>query len=236
MKRKIKILIDGLMTGFLLFQMSYSLIGEDRHKWNGIILLILFVLHNILNCGFYKNLLRGKYGPFRIFQMLLAFLAVLSMAGAMISGLSMARDIVPFVPFKLRGSTARELHMVFVYWGFTILSLHLGLHWSMALGMMKKKVPVLQTKAGRFALRTAGIFWAAYGGFAFVKRDIGLYMTLQNMFVFFDFEEPLVFFILDYLAVMGLFVWAGYYMAEWLKRFSVKKLDKPILISRRKSL
>lgn len=185
MKRKIKILIDVLMTGFLLFQMSYSLIGEDRHKWHGIVLLILFVLHNTLNCGFYKGLLRGKYGPFRIFQMLLAFLAVLSMAGAMISGLSMA------------------------------------------LGMMKKKVPVLQTKAGRFALRTAGILLAVYGGYAFIKRDIGLYMTLQNMFVFFDFEEPLVFFILDYLAVMGLFVWAGYYMAEWLKRFSVKKLDKP---------
>lgn len=107
MKRKIKILIDVLMTGFLLFQMSYSLIGEDRHKWHGIVLLILFALHNTLNCGFYKGLLRGKYGPFRIFQMLLAFLAVLSMAGAMISGLSMA------------------------------------------LGMMKKKVPVLQTKAGR---------------------------------------------------------------------------------------
>lgn len=236
MKRKIKILIDVLMTGFLLFQMSYSLIGEDRHKWHGIILLILFVLHNTLNCGFYKSLLRGKYGPFRIFQVLLAFLAVLSMTGAMISGLSMARDIIPFVPFKLRGSTARELHMVSVYWGFAILSLHLGLHWSMALGMMKKKVPVLQTKAGRSALRTAGILLAVYGGYAFIKREIGLYMTLQNMFVFFDFEEPLVFFILDYLAVMGLFVWAGYYMAEWLKRFSVKKLDKPILISRRKSL
>lgn len=35
------------------------------------ILLILFVFHNTLNCGFYKGLLRGKYGPFRIFQMLL---------------------------------------------------------------------------------------------------------------------------------------------------------------------
>lgn len=226
MKRKIKILIDVLMTGLLLFQMSYSLIGEDRHKWHGIALLILFALHNTLNRGFYKSLLRGKYGPFRIFQMLLTFLAVLSMAGAMISGLSMARDIVPFVPFKLRGSTARELHMVSVYWGFVILSLHLGVHWRMVLGLMKKKAPVLQMKAGRFVLRTAGLFLAVYGGYTFLKRDIGLYMTLQNMFVFFDFEEPLVFFILDYLAVMGLFVWTGYYMAEWLKQFSAKKSDK----------
>ena len=149
------------MVCLLLFQMSYSLIGEARHKWHGIALLVLFVFHNLMNRGFYKSLFRGKYGPFRVLQMILAFLAVLSMAGAMISGLSMAGDIVPFVPLKLRGSTA---------------------------------------------------------------RDIGLYMTLQNQFVFFDFEEPLVFFILDYLAVMGPFVWAGYYMAEWVKRFSARKI------------
>lgn len=155
--------------------------------------------------------------------MSLAFLAVLSMTGAMISGFSMARDLFPLVPFRLRGSTARELHMVSVYWGFVILSLHLGLHWSMMLGMMKKKVPALQTKYGAAALRTLGILIAAYGVYAFIKRDIGLYMTLQNMFVFFDFEELLVLFILDYLAVMGLFVWVGYYMAEWLKRFSIRR-------------
>lgn len=224
MKRTIKIWIDVSMTCFLLFQMSYSLIGEERHKWHGIVLLILFVFHNILNRGFYKSLFRGRYGPFRIFQMSLVFLAVLSMAGAMISGFSMARDLFPLVPFRLRGSTARELHMVSVYWGFVTLSLHLGLHWSMMLGMMKKKVPALQTKYGTAALRTLGILIAAYGLYAFIKRDIGLYMTLQNMFVFFDFEEPLVFFILDYLAVMGLFAWVGYYIAEWLKRFSIRKI------------
>lgn len=222
MKRKIKILIDVLMIGFLLFQMSYSLIGEDRHKWHGMVLLILFVFHNILNRGFYKSLFRGKYGPFRVLQMILAFLAVLSMAGAMISGLSMAGDIVPL---KLRGSTARELHMISVYWGFVILSLHLGLHWGVMLDRLKKKALLFRRTPGAAALRAAGVVVAAYGVYAFMKRDIGLYMTLLNQFVFFDFEEPLVFFILDYLAVMGLFVWAGYYMAEWLKRFSVRKFN-----------
>lgn len=223
MKRKIKIFIDMLMTGMLLFQMSYSMIGESRHKRLGIVLLMLFVLHNALNCGFYKNVFHGKYSPFRMLQMCLAFLALLSMAGAVFSGISMAKDVFPFLPFRLRGSIARELHMVSVYWGFVILSLHLGLHWSMMLGMMKKKMPVLQTKKGVVLLRISGILIAAYGVYAFVIRDIGLYMTLQNMFVFFDFEELLVFFILDYLAVMGLFVWVGYYAAGWMKRISAKQ-------------
>lgn len=58
-----------------------------------------------------------------------------------------------------------------------------------------------------------------HSGFA----AVWLYMTLQNMFVLFDFKEPLVFFILDYLTVIGLFVWGGYYVAEWLKRIPAKR-------------
>ena len=34
-------------------------------------------------------------------------------------------------------------------------------------------------------------------------------MLMQVHFVFFDYEEPVAFFILDYMAAMGLFVFAG---------------------------
>ena len=51
----------------------------------------------------------------------------------------------------------------------------------------------------------AGVI-AAYGCHAFIKRQIGSYMFLKKHFVFFDYTEPLVFFMLDYIAVMGLFI------------------------------
>lgn len=226
MKRKLKVITNILMTCFLLLQMSYSMIGEDRHEWHGIVLLILFIAHNIFNWGFYKNLFRGAYPPYRIFQILLAILAVLSMAGAMISGFSMAQEMFPFFPIRLRSSVARELHMVSAYGGFIILSMHLGLHWSIMLSRLKKKIPFLQKKGGITGLRVLGAAIAAYGVYAFIKREIGLYMTLQMMFVFFDFEEPLAFFLLDYLAVMGLFVWIGHYAAEILKKIKIPAKQK----------
>lgn len=34
-------------------------------------------------------------------------------------------------------------------------------------------------------------------------------MFLQSMFVFFDYEEPLLFFFLDYLAILTMMVWIG---------------------------
>lgn len=218
MKRKIRVFVNLLMTCFLLMRMSYSMIGEERHKWHGIILLVLFAVHNILNRSFYKSLFRGRYSPYRIFQVLLAFLAVLSMTGAMVSGISMASAMFPYFPLRLRSSVARELHMISAYWGFVVLSLHLGLHWGMMIDRLKRKFPVLQLGGGIACLRAVGAVIAGYGIYAFIRREIGLYMTLQLVFVYYDFQEPLVLFLLDYLAVMGLYVWNGHYAAKMLKR------------------
>ena len=35
---------------------------------------------------------------------------------------------------------ARRLHILGAYWGFALMSFHLGLHWSMLMGMAKKTV------------------------------------------------------------------------------------------------
>ena len=55
---------------------------------------------------------------------------------------------------------------------------------------------------------------------AFFERQIGSYMLLRNQFVFYDFEEPPVLFMLDYIAVMGLFVAIGHYFSVMLKKTS----------------
>ena len=73
-------------------------------------------------------------------------------------------------------------------------------------------------------LRGIAVMIAGYGMFAFHKRDIWNYMILRNHFAFYDFSEPVVFFLLDYLAVMGLFVFFGHYFGKSLLK--VKKKEK----------
>ncbi len=63
---------------------------------------------------------------------------------------------------------------------------------------------------------------ASYCAYAFVKRDIGDYMLLKSQFVFFNFEEPLILFLLDYLFIMGTFVWVGHYLRIALQRISTR--------------
>ena len=55
---------------------------------------------------------------------------------------------------------------------------------------------------------------ALYGLYGLFHRGMPGYLFLRTPFVFFDFDEPLIFFFLDYLAIMGLFVWIGHYLAK----------------------
>lgn len=90
------------------------------------------------------------------------------------------------------------------------------------MAMARKAFPKV-SPARTWALRILSVVIAVYGAYAFVKRDIAGYMFLRIQFVFFDFEEPLIFFLLDYMAAMGLFVFVGHYFAEFLKRCSRKR-------------
>lgn len=221
-KMILKICIDIGMTVALLFLMTYELVGQAAHEWLGIGMFILFVTHHILNLKWCGNLLRGHYTPMRIWQTLLVVLVLLCMAGSMVSGVILSRHVLSFLPISSGRSLARSLHMVSAYWGFVLMSLHLGIHWSMMMAMARKAFPnASSVRTWAFRILAVGI--AAYGVYAFVERDIAGYMFLRIQFVFFDFEEPLIFFLLDYVAAMWLFVFAGHYFSELLKCRSRKR-------------
>ena len=219
MKRKqiIKIIVDILMSVILILLMAYSLVGEAAHEWLGIGLFALFILHHVLNNRWSRNVFKGKYTPFRILQTVLVFLSLSSMTGSAISGIVISRHALAFLPISGGTSWARTLHILSGYWGFVFISLHIGLHWGAMMNGMKKMFKK------SFAVRTwivRAIGWmiAGYGAYAFIIRDIGSYMLLKIQFVFFDLAEPLIFFLLDYIAVMGLFVFIGHYLSVILKK------------------
>lgn len=217
-KRNIKISIDLLMTAVLLLLMAYSLVGEALHEWLGIGMFVLFILHHVLNSAWSRNLFKGKYTPFRILQTVLVVLALGSMLGSMVSGIVLSRHALAFLPITGGQSWARTLHMLSAYWGFTFISLHLGLHWNIMMGMAKRMWGKPSTVRS-WIVRSIGFLIAGYGVYAFIRREIGSYMFLKNQFVFFDFNKPLILFLIDYIAVMGLFVFIGHYIAKVVLTF-----------------
>ncbi len=117
--------------------------------------------------------------------------------------------------------------MLCAYWGFLLLSFHLGIHWNAILGMAGRLCRE-KSKARARLLRLLGCLIAAYGVYALFYRNIPSYLFLREEFVFFDFTEPLAFFFLDYLAIMGLFVFAGHYAGKAVGRLGKnQKRERP---------
>ena len=81
--------------------------------------------------------------------------------------------------------------MLSAYWGFAIISLHLGFQWIVVVGMAKKIV-ARPSNFCEYILRSVSLLIAGYGVYAFFKRDIGSYLILANQFAFFDFALPVV--------------------------------------------
>ena len=223
-KAKVKIGIDTLMTLALLFLMGYQFWGDTAHEWVGAGMFVLFILHHALNRAWYKNLFRGKYTASRVFQLMIDVALFVAMVCLMISGVMLSRHVFAFLPISGGAAVARLMHMVATYWGFVLMALHLGLHWNMILGMTKKAMKLQKPSRLRAILLTViGASIAIYGLYVFISRNLITYMLLQTQFVFLDFEEPKILFYLDYLAKMGLFIFAAHYASRGLRAISAKR-------------
>lgn len=218
-KSILKIVVDVLMTLALLFLMGYQFWGDTAHEWAGAGMFVLFVVHHILNGNWYKNLFLGKYSPLRVFQLFVDFLVFLAMLGLMVSGMMLSNHVFVFLNIQGGMSFARLLHMAASHWGFILMALHLGLHWGMFLGMARKALQLRRpSKLRKKLLPLIGAGIAAYGFTVFIRRDFPIYMLLQTEFVFMDFSEPIPLFYLDYLAMMGAFIFLAYYASRLLRK------------------
>jgi len=222
-KMKIKMGIDLLMTVLLLCLMAYQITGEALHEWFGAGMLILFITHNILNIRWYGNLFKGKYKLLRILQTIVNFSVLISMLCLGYSGIVMSRHVFAALPIGGPMATARSMHMAASYWGFVLMSVHLGMHWGMIVGMFRRllkgrKMPDVAV----WGLRLAAAAIAGNGLICFIQKDIVSYMFLKNQFVFFDFEQSAISVFAEYIAMMGFWIFVSFYMSRGIGKISGK--------------
>lgn len=133
----IKRSVDTAIHILFLFLMGQCVLRGAVHEWMDISLGILFVAHNILNYKWYKTLLKGKYSRVRTVQLVINILLSLAMLFCMISGILVSQHIFAVG----NGRTiefGRHLHLVATAWAFVLMTVHLGLHWSIFSAGLKK--------------------------------------------------------------------------------------------------
>ena len=194
-KATLKIVIDLAMTAALLLLMGYQFWSDTAHEWAGAGMFVLFIAHHILNRGWYKALFKGKYTPARCFQLAVSLLLLLAMLGLMVSGILLSRHVFDFL--NISGGTAfgRLLHIVCVHWGFVLMAMHLGLHWNMVMGRIRKAAHVKEIGKNsaldrlhnnhRFSVSFCGfIAFTGLDRIVFPVKIIQLYLDKINFGVF----------------------------------------------------
>lgn len=206
--RMLRPIVDIAMTLLLLLSMAYELVGPASaelceklfgfsfdgyeygalmHEAIGTAFLLLLAFHLWLNRRWLMSMFKGRYNAARAVLVLADVLLIVDVVFLLISSVLMSRALDLYVDEGM--SFARTAHLLSSYWGYVIMSFHIGLHW--------KKFPLWLLAP------------MAYGVYAFIQRQIGEYMSLSSEFVFFDFDEPIGYFFLDYIAVMLLFAGLG---------------------------
>lgn len=209
---RLKLVVDIGMTVLLFVLMAYQLTGDFAHEWAGAAMFLLFILHHVLNRRWALSLGKGGYPPLRIVQTVLDLFLLAAMLGLMVSGIILSRHVFSFLPISGGAAMARRLHLLSSYWGFVLMSLHLGLHWGMIVGMARKALKLPGSQGCSIVLRAAAGGIALYGTWAFLFRyQLWLYLFRRAEFVLFDaFSRPAILFFADHLAMMGTFVLIAY--------------------------
>ena len=217
--KKLRMTIDILMVITLPLLMAYSLIGENNHEIIGVCMFALFIAHHVINRKWWSGIFKGKYNAVRIMNTVINLLLAVYMLFQPVSGILMSKHVLKEVTISGASGILRTIHMTLAYWGFILMSLHLGLHMKAVTATFTKRM----NKTVKIVFTILFIVISLYGVYVFVKRGIGDYLLMKVMFAFFDLDESRVSFLLDYASVMVLIANVGFYIQSGMLRINKRK-------------
>lgn len=215
-KTIVKRVIDLALTVTLLLLMAFQVTQQFAHEWLGITMFALTIIHQILNRNFYAAIIKGRYSPLRIFQLVVNILLLLSFVCTALSGMMMSRFATPFMNGILPSSIVRLLHMAMSHWSFVLMGLHLGLHFGIIASKLKKRsVRII------IGVAMAGI--SVYGFYLFFKAGMPDYMLFKTHFAFLDYSKAWWLVIIENLAMLLAWGFAAYLLSMILRKVNKSK-------------
>ena len=116
------------MAFLMILVMSYQATGNLFHEAAGVLLLLLFILHNVLNRKWYKSLPRGKYSRYRKVLLEVNLITLLSMLAAMGTGIYLSQSIFAPLWGMREAYLLRPVHVAAGSWGTILAAVHGGMH------------------------------------------------------------------------------------------------------------
>ena len=221
--------VDICLTILLPVLMAEILTGQEFHEWAGLAMSVLFIIHHVLNWRWWKNIWKGGYKPVRFVSVMLNLLMLADISALAVSGIMMSGFVFGWLPVSGGMILSRRLHLFSSHWGLILMSLHLGLHWSMAVKMGKKLRKGRNSDMFAWLARGLSVAVALFGIYAFVRQDMADYLFLRTAFVFWDETKTAFLFFAEVIGMMGLFIAIGYYSSKLLTGAECGQMKQKVL-------
>ena len=213
----IRLVIDLSMTILMLVAMAYQITGNTIHELVGVVLILLFITHNVLNRRWYKTIFKGKYNVRRILSITVNFLFLISMAAVMLSSVPISRDILAFIPIN-NDMILLQIHVMTSYWGFIFMAVHIGLSWGTIINAVRKMTGITSTNRFRtIVLRVLVVVIVVYGVQASFEREMFYKLTVYNPFGWYN-DKSSIGFLLDHLSIMGIYISGTHYALKFVRK------------------
>ena len=212
--RKLRIILDIVMTCLFIILMGYYITDNTVHEILGTITFVLFIIHNILNIKWYKSIFKGKHNFQRTFHIIINLLLFIVMLGMMVSGIMISSDIFDFLNLKTT-MFGRSLHMISTSWGFVLMAIHVGLHIA---GIMNKLNAKMKNSTFEYVYYFILLLLIGFGIYSLISLRLWEEMFLLVDFKFFDYEQSTILFYLKYIAILFTISFVIYIIFNLIKK------------------
>lgn len=195
--------------------MAYYITGNMVHEVVGVVVLLLFIVHNFLNRRWYRAILKGKHNLRRILQIGINLLFLVTMVVMMISAVFISSELFPFISID-NDMILRQIHVQTAYWGFIIMAVHIGLSWEIIINSLRRMTGINGTNRIRtIALRILAVLIVAYGVRSSFEGEMGSKLFVYNPFGW-SSDDSTIRFLIDHLSIMGIYVCGTHYTLKFI--------------------
>jgi Domain of unknown function (DUF4405) len=219
LNRKIlfRLVNDLVMTFLMLIAMAYYITGNLVHEVVGVVVLLLFIVHNILNRRWYRAILKGKHNLRRILQIGINLLFLVVMVVMMLSAVFISSELFPFIPIN-NDMILRQIHVQSAYWGFIIMAVHIGFSWEIIINSVRRMSGIAGTSRIRtIALRIMALLIVAYGVQSSFEGEMGSKLFIYTPFGW-SYADSTFSFLIEHLSIMGIYVCGTHYTLKFIHK------------------
>lgn len=214
----LRLTLDLLAAGLLLFGLSYWWLGNTAHELAGTLLFLLVIVHNLCNRHWYGAVANTGRQARGLFDLAITGALLVAMLALLVTSVLISHALSGLLS-AYGGFTIRQIHTLAAYWVLVIVSIHLGLRWPMLMGVARKLAGITRPNVARtLALRTVAIALAIHGFWSSFELAIGTKLAMRMTLDWWNFEASVAGFFIHCIAIASLYISATYYATNGLRR------------------